>query len=161
MRWQGPLDAPTTSELACLGGKYQFCGRHTSFRHLGQVSRKIISPLGSGRKTDRLGLPGIGQQLQRMLAKCSCLRADDRSYNVDRIGAGLVGIGLIATAIVIAIGAPVVSLLTTFGVTLVVMLLFPCAWLCLARSRAGRCSDTGQEVYRRCRRPLIFRRSSS
>jgi len=52
-------------ELACLGGKYQFCGRHTSFRHLGQVSRKIISPLRSGRRTDRIGLPGIGQQPQR------------------------------------------------------------------------------------------------
>ncbi len=50
-----------------------------------------------------------------ILAKCNCLRANDQSHNVDRIGAGLVGIGLIATAIVIAIGAPVISLLTTFG----------------------------------------------
>ncbi len=67
-----------------------------------------------------------------ILAKCNCFQADDRSHKVDRIGAGLVGIGLIATAIVIAIGAPAISLLTTFGVTLVVMLLFS---LYLALSR--------------------------
>ena len=67
-----------------------------------------------------------------ILAKCNCLRANDQSHNVDRIGAGLVGIGLIATAIVIAIGAPVISLLTTFGVTLVVVLLYS---LYLALSR--------------------------
>ena len=67
-----------------------------------------------------------------ILAKCSCFRANDQSHNVDRIGAGLVGIGLIATAIVISIGAPVVSLLTTFGVTLVVVLLYS---LYLALSR--------------------------
>ncbi len=67
-----------------------------------------------------------------ILAKCNCFRADDRSHKVDRIGAGLVGIGLIATAIVIAIGAPVVSLLTAFGVTLVVVLLYS---LYLALSR--------------------------
>ena len=67
-----------------------------------------------------------------ILAKCNCFRADDRSHKVDRIGAGLVGIGLIAMAIVITVGAPAVSLIPTFGATLVVVLLYS---LYLALSR--------------------------
>ncbi len=52
----------------------------------------------------------------------------------DRIASALVGIGLIATAIVIRIDAPTVSLLSTFGATLVVTVLY-CVYLFVARSK--------------------------
>ena len=52
----------------------------------------------------------------------------------DRIASGLVGIGLIATAIVIKIDAPTVSLVSTFGATLGVTVLY-CVYLFVARSK--------------------------
>ena len=52
----------------------------------------------------------------------------------DRIASALVGIGLIATAIVIRIDAPTVSLLSTFGATLGVTVLY-CVYLFVARPK--------------------------
>ena len=52
----------------------------------------------------------------------------------DRIASALVGIGLISTAIVIRIGAPTVSLVSTFGVTLGVTVLY-CVYLFVTRSK--------------------------
>ena len=52
----------------------------------------------------------------------------------DRIASALVGVGLIATAIVVRIDAPTVSLLSTFGATLGVTVLY-CVYLFLARSK--------------------------
>ena len=50
----------------------------------------------------------------------------------DRIGAGLIGISLVATAVVLSIDAPPVSLLSTFGVTVALTLLYA-LFLLLAR----------------------------
>ena len=52
----------------------------------------------------------------------------------DRIASALVGIGLIATAIIIKIDAPTVSLVSTFGATLGVTLLY-CVYLFVTRSK--------------------------
>ena len=52
----------------------------------------------------------------------------------DRIASASVGIGLIATAIVVRIDAPTVSLLSTFGATLVVTVLY-CVYLLVTRSK--------------------------
>lgn len=50
----------------------------------------------------------------------------------DRIGACLIGISLVATGVVLSIDAPRVSLLSTFGVTVVLTLLYA-LFLLLAR----------------------------
>ena len=52
----------------------------------------------------------------------------------DRIASALVGIGLIATAIIIRIDAPTVSLVSTFGATLGVTVLY-CVYLLVTRSK--------------------------
>ena len=52
----------------------------------------------------------------------------------DRIASALVGVGLIATAIVIRIDAPTISLLSTFGATLGVTVLY-CVYLLVARPK--------------------------
>ena len=52
----------------------------------------------------------------------------------DRIASALVGIGLIATAIIIRIDAPTVSLVSTFGATLGVTVLY-CVYLFSTRSK--------------------------
>ena len=59
-----------------------------------------------------------------MLMKLNCLQANSHSLKGDRIAAGLIGTGLVANAIVISVGAPAVSLLATFGITAVVVLLY-------------------------------------
>ena len=55
------------------------------------------------------------------------------SLKGDRIAAGLIGISLVATAVVLGIDAPRVSLLSTFGVTVALTLLYA-LFLLLARS---------------------------
>ena len=52
----------------------------------------------------------------------------------DRIASALVGVGLIATAIIIRIDAPTVSLVSTFGATLGVTVLY-CVYLFVTRSK--------------------------
>ena len=52
----------------------------------------------------------------------------------DRIASALVGIGLISTAIVIRIDAPTVSLVSTFGATLGVTVLY-CVYLFVTRPK--------------------------
>ncbi len=46
------------------------------------------------------------------------------SLKGDRIAAGLIGISLVATAVVLSIDAPPVSLLSTFGVAVALTLLY-------------------------------------
>ena len=58
---------------------------------------------------------------------------DQGNLKGDRIGAGLIGISLVATAVVLSIDAPRVSLLSTFGVTVALTLLYA-LFLLLARS---------------------------
>ncbi len=55
------------------------------------------------------------------------------SLKGDRIGACLIGISLIAMAVVLSIDAPLVSLLSTFGVAVALTLLYALSLL-LARS---------------------------
>ena len=52
----------------------------------------------------------------------------------DRIAAAIIGMGLIATAVVLEIDAPTISLVSTFGVTLGFTLLYV-LYLLMTRSR--------------------------
>ena len=49
--------------------------------------------------------------------KSKCFRNNENSLKGERIAAAVIGIGLIASAVVLDIGAPLISLLTTFGIT--------------------------------------------
>lgn len=60
------------------------------------------------------------------------IRSDGDLRARDRVGASLIGIALIATAVVLRIDAPTVSLLSTFGVTAALTLLYA---LCVAVGR--------------------------
>ena len=61
-----------------------------------------------------------------------CFQNNGNSLKGQRIAAAVIGIGLIASAVVLDIRAPLVSLLTTFGITVLVILLYALSLL-LAR----------------------------
>ena len=56
--------------------------------------------------------------------KSKCLQNNGSSLKGERIAAAVIGIGLIASAVVLDIRAPLISLLTTFGITILVVLLY-------------------------------------
>ena len=58
------------------------------------------------------------------LMKSKCFQNDGDSLKGERIAAAVIGIGLIASAVVLDIRAPLVSLLTTFGITVLVVLFY-------------------------------------
>ncbi len=66
------------------------------------------------------------------LLKCPCFQLEGDGIKGDRIAALVIGIGLIASGIVLEIGAPLVSLLTTFGITVALVLIY-CLFLLLGR----------------------------
>ena len=68
------------------------------------------------------------------VAQTNLVQPNQKPDAGDRIASGLVGIGLIATAIVIRIDAPTISLLSTFGATLGVTVLY-CVYLLVARPK--------------------------
>ena len=69
--------------------------------------------------------------LLSFVMKSKCFQNNRNSLKGERISAAVIGIGLIASAVVLDIGAPLISLLTTFGITILVVLctLFFCYWL--------------------------------
>ena len=55
--------------------------------------------------------------LLSFVMKSMCFQNNRNSLKGERISAAVIGIGLIASAVVLDIGAPLISLLTTFGIT--------------------------------------------
>ena len=70
--------------------------------------------------------------LLSFLIKSKCFQINGNSVKGDRIAAAVIGIGLIASAMVLEIGAPLISLFTTFGITVLVVLIYA-LFLLLAR----------------------------
>ena len=68
------------------------------------------------------------------LAQAKFPQPNPRALSADRIGAAVVGIGLIGLAVVLRIEGPTVSLVSTFGVTAGLVLLYS-LYLFLNRSR--------------------------
>ena len=66
------------------------------------------------------------------LAQTKGVQSGHCGFAGDRIAAAFIGIGLIATAIVVKIDGPTVSLVSTFGVTAALVLLY-CLYLLLGR----------------------------
>ena len=66
------------------------------------------------------------------LAQTRGVQSGQGGLAVDRIAAAIIGIGLVAIAIVIKIDGPTVSLVSTFGVTAGLVVLY-CLYLLLSR----------------------------
>ncbi len=62
--------------------------------------------------------------LLSFVMKSKCFQNNRNSLKGERISAAVIGIGLIASAAVLDIPVPLVSLLTTFGITILVVLLY-------------------------------------
>jgi hypothetical protein len=68
------------------------------------------------------------------LTRLKAFQVDQHVPAADRVAAGVIGLALIAIAIVLRIEAPEVSLLSTFGVLIFLTLLY-CVFLAVTRPR--------------------------
>jgi hypothetical protein len=68
------------------------------------------------------------------LVRLKVFQMDQHVPAADRVAAGVIGLALIAVAIVLRIEAPDVSLLSTFGVLIILTLLY-CLFLAVTRPR--------------------------
>jgi hypothetical protein len=68
------------------------------------------------------------------LTRLRAFQVDQYVPTRDRVAAGVIGLALIAIAIVLRIEAPEVSLLSTFGVLIFLTLLY-CLYLAITRPR--------------------------
>ena len=69
-----------------------------------------------------------------VLTRLKAFQMDQYVPTGDRVAAGIIGLALIAVAIVVRIDAPTVSLLSTFGVLIFLTLLY-CLFLVVTKAR--------------------------